>query len=154
MHARAGRTYPREVNDGAPSTPRAAGPPPRASHQVAPSTAEPPPTRADEAPSTAFGEEQRPHAPGAFGSARFPPQDAGPAGRLFDLRGREVKVEGVLGRGGMGVVYLVRDGTLGRQAALKLAQGRDARRRRRFQREVLVTARLDHPNIPPVYDAG
>ncbi len=61
-----------------------------------------------------------------------------------------------LGEGGMGVVYRVRDGRLGRQAALKLIRpergGEDAVAR--FRREVEITARLDHPSIPPVYEAG
>ena len=60
-----------------------------------------------------------------------------------------------LGRGGMGVVYRVRDSRLGRQAALKLLRP-EARGvlMKRFRRESEVTARLDHPGIPPVYEAG
>lgn len=60
-----------------------------------------------------------------------------------------------LGRGGMGVVYRVRDARLGRQAALKLLRP-EARGvlMKRFRRESEVTARLDHPGIPPVYEAG
>jgi formylglycine-generating enzyme required for sulfatase activity/predicted Ser/Thr protein kinase len=61
-----------------------------------------------------------------------------------------------LGEGGMGVVHRVRDRRLGREAALKLIRadrgGEDAVRR--FRREVEITARLDHPSIPPVYEAG
>ena len=61
-----------------------------------------------------------------------------------------------LGRGGMGVVLRVRDRRLGREAALKLVQAPalgDAALLR-FRREVEVTARLDHPGVPPVYEAG
>ncbi|RMG17477.1 MAG: hypothetical protein D6731_04025 [Planctomycetota bacterium] len=68
--------------------------------------------------------------------------------------GLELNVERLLGRGGMGVVYLVRDAQLGRLAALKLVRGRNETRVRRFQRETGVTARLDHPGIPSVYEAG
>ena len=62
----------------------------------------------------------------------------------------------LLGRGGMGVVYLVEDPQLGRKAALKLVLGgeRNERRLQRFQRESAVTARLDHPQIPAVHAAG
>ncbi|MGE0710444.1 MAG: protein kinase [Planctomycetota bacterium] len=70
----------------------------------------------------------------------------------------EVALEetGKLGQGGMGVVYRVRDRRLGREAALKLmVPGRESETStRRFRREVEVTARLDHPSVPPVYEAG
>ena len=60
-----------------------------------------------------------------------------------------------LGRGGMGVVYLVRDPLLGRLAALKLLRLRPTPTRlARFRREAAITAHLDHPGIPPVYEAG
>ncbi|MBX3468348.1 MAG: serine/threonine protein kinase, partial [Planctomycetes bacterium] len=61
-----------------------------------------------------------------------------------------------LGRGGMGVVLRVRDHRLGREAALKvlLDAPADPDAPRRFRREAEVTARLDHPAIPPVYEAG
>ena len=60
-----------------------------------------------------------------------------------------------LGRGGMGAVYRVRDSRLGREAALKVILGEaDEASRIRFRREAEITARLDHPAIPPVYEAG
>src|SRR5579871_3958903 len=63
--------------------------------------------------------------------------------------------EALLGEGGMGIVHLVLDQRLGRRAALKLIKGNPSdARMRRFLREAIVTARLDHPGIPPVYDAG
>jgi tetratricopeptide (TPR) repeat protein len=78
-----------------------------------------------------------------------------PPGTQFPLVSGFARVERVLGRGGMGVVYLVHDDQLGRRAALKLTKGApNPRRALRFQREVRVTAGLDHPNIPPVYEAG
>jgi len=63
---------------------------------------------------------------------------------------------GLLGEGGMGVVYRVRDARLGREAALKLVKSDQAEDDvlLRFRREVEITARLDHPSIPPVYEAG
>ncbi|MBI5369132.1 MAG: protein kinase, partial [Planctomycetes bacterium] len=66
-------------------------------------------------------------------------------------------VESELARGGMGVVYRARDPQLQRPVALKVMLGGDdtpAEERRRFQREALLAARLQHPNIVPVYDVG
>jgi tetratricopeptide (TPR) repeat protein/tRNA A-37 threonylcarbamoyl transferase component Bud32 len=66
-----------------------------------------------------------------------------------------VTCERLLGQGGMGTVHLVHDPTLGRRAALKLVKGEgSATRTKRFKREVVVTARLDHPGIPPVFLSG
>ncbi|MEZ0229128.1 MAG: serine/threonine-protein kinase, partial [Planctomycetota bacterium] len=60
-----------------------------------------------------------------------------------------------LGRGGMGVVLLVQDHRLGRLAALKLMRDDgDQIAVQRFLREAAITSRLDHPGIPPVYEAG
>src|SRR3989442_484356 len=61
-----------------------------------------------------------------------------------------------LGRGGMALVYLARDTRHERFVALKtlrpeiaVALGRE-----RFLREIKIAARLQHPNILPVYDSG
>lgn len=62
-----------------------------------------------------------------------------------------------LGEGGMGEVYKVLDHRLGRLAALKLLRvtaSSDPGAEQRFLREATITARLDHPAIPPVYEAG
>lgn len=61
-----------------------------------------------------------------------------------------------LGEGGMGTIYRVRDHRLGREAALKMInQGLDDENMtRRFLREAEITARLVHPAIPPVHEAG
>ena len=61
-----------------------------------------------------------------------------------------------LGRGGFGVVYLARDRELGRDVAVKVPLPELAASpsvRRRFVREALAVAVLDHPNIVPVYQA-
>ncbi|MBL8983585.1 MAG: serine/threonine protein kinase [Gemmatimonadetes bacterium] len=62
---------------------------------------------------------------------------------------------GELGRGGMGVVYQVRDRVLHREAALKVMH--DAlpdRARERLEREANVLAMLEHPGLVPVHDLG
>ncbi|MGW4767415.1 serine/threonine-protein kinase [Nocardia sp. NPDC004278] len=66
-------------------------------------------------------------------------------------------IEGVLGQGGMGTVYLARHPRLPRSVALKLLNrevSSDAELRRRFEREASVVAQLEHPNIVGVYDRG
>jgi tRNA A-37 threonylcarbamoyl transferase component Bud32 len=77
-------------------------------------------------------------------------------GTIFEIRpGLKLVLERVLGKGGMGVVYLVHDPKLGRRMALKLIRGRQSSVRIvRFLRETRVTARLNHPGIPPVNEAG
>lgn len=63
--------------------------------------------------------------------------------------------QGVLGQGGMGEVFRVTDKCLGRQAALKVLLGPSNEvALKRFLREAQITARLDHPAIPPVFEAG
>jgi hypothetical protein len=60
-----------------------------------------------------------------------------------------------LGRGGMGRVVEAFDTQLGRTVALKEVLPRGgASVERRFQREVQITARLEHASIVPLYDAG
>jgi serine/threonine protein kinase/streptogramin lyase len=67
------------------------------------------------------------------------------------------RVERLLGRGGMGRVYLAEDTRLGRKVALKLLDpelAEDTRFRDRFVRESRLAASLDHPNVIPIYEAG
>jgi eukaryotic-like serine/threonine-protein kinase len=62
-----------------------------------------------------------------------------------DLSGTRYRLVGELGRGGMGVVYLVRDEELGREVALKVLDD---------PAEALLLAQLEHPGVVPVHDAG
>src|SRR5262245_11950204 len=60
-----------------------------------------------------------------------------------------------LGRGGMGRVVEAFDRQLGRTVALKEVLPKAGPGvTRRFAREVQLTARLEHPSIVPLYDAG
>jgi serine/threonine protein kinase len=56
--------------------------------------------------------------------------------------------------GGMGVVVEAFDSKLERRIAIKLPRSDDPLAQRRFEREVKITARLQHPAIVPVYAAG
>ena len=74
--------------------------------------------------------------------------------------GKEIagyRVERLLGRGGMSVVYLAHDPRLDRRVALKLLApelAEDERFRERFLRESRLAASLDHANVIPIHEAG
>lgn len=59
----------------------------------------------------------------------------------------------LLGRGGMGQVWAAQDRRLARTVALKRAAPASLAAQR-LQREAEICARLEHPNIVPIYDAG
>ena len=62
-----------------------------------------------------------------------------------------------LGRGGMAIVYRARDRQLEREVAIKVlpfSLAFDAEFVERFQREARTAARLEHPNIIPIYRVG
>jgi glutamine cyclotransferase len=67
------------------------------------------------------------------------------------------RVDSLIGRGGMGVVYRATDLSLQRPVALKLIApelAEDERFRARFLRESRLAASLDHPSVVPIYEAG
>lgn len=77
-----------------------------------------------------------------------------------DLTGQRLgnyRIENVLGRGGMSVMYKATDVRLGRKVALKVIGehlGADAEFRERFVDEARNTSAIDHANIVPLYDFG
>jgi serine/threonine protein kinase len=83
------------------------------------------------------------------GATRVPP-----GAQLLD--GRWV-LDRVLGKGGMGTVWLAHDIDLDRKVAVKVLApnlASDAELLARFEREARMMGRLDHPNLVPVYSIG
>ena len=69
----------------------------------------------------------------------------------------DYELQKVLGEGGMGIVYKARQLSLNRLVALKMiksARFAGADEVRRFQNESEAVARLDHPNIVPIFEVG
>ncbi len=66
-----------------------------------------------------------------------------------DVSGTRYEIVSVLGRGGMGVVYLARDTVLDREVALKIVEPPSEE-----ANEARILARLEHPGIVPVHDCG
>src|SRR5215470_8847921 len=67
----------------------------------------------------------------------------------------QYKILSLLGRGGMGEVYLAYDSKLGRKVALKLLPSsftQDHDRSRRFEQEARAASALNHPNILTIFD--
>ena len=80
-----------------------------------------------------------------------------PADRHLGQAFGRYRIEALIGRGGMGVVYRARDSHLDRVVALKVLsddRASDGAFRERFLRESRLLASIDHPNIVPVFDAG
>ena len=66
------------------------------------------------------------------------------------------RIDGVLGEGGMGVVYAAHDERLDRRVALKMIRkaATDQRAPERLWREARAAASLNHPNVCQVYEVG
>lgn len=87
-------------------------------------------------------------------------QDLGLLGGMADAPMRTLgryRLLELLGRGGMGAVYVAERTDLGRRVALKLIRGEQllfAGARERFQREIETIARLQVPGVVPILDVG
>jgi serine/threonine protein kinase len=82
------------------------------------------------------------------------PPEAPGAGATASGGDARYVLERQIGEGGMGRVFAARDLFLQRPVAVKMLRVRDAALATRFEREVRLAARLQHPGVVPVYDAG
>ncbi|HKR60979.1 MAG TPA: bifunctional serine/threonine-protein kinase/formylglycine-generating enzyme family protein, partial [Pyrinomonadaceae bacterium] len=87
-------------------------------------------------------------------------QDGGAAGISIlspNTRLGRYEIRSLLGKGGMGEVYLADDKKMGRSVALKVLSSyftQDSQRVRRFKQEAQAVVALNHPNIVTIYDIG
>jgi len=86
--------------------------------------------------------------PGGSRYAAYPP------GHLY---GNRFRIDGLLGRGGMGTVYRVHDLTENRDLALKIlhqSEADDPDGSERFQREIEMLSKIRHPAVPRIFGWG
>ena len=115
-------------------------------------------------PQSAGAAEEAPASGGAAEPSTQPPASVAPATpglqaarEAFPLpvtEGGRYVVQGVYAKGGIGRILRAKDERLGREVALKELPVHGGTEERRFLAEAQVTARLQHPAIVPVYDAG
>jgi WD40 repeat protein len=71
-----------------------------------------------------------------------------------EVRPECYELEREFARGGLGRILRATDRRLRRRVALKELISKDGKAEQRFVREALITARLEHPGIVPVHEAG
>ncbi len=88
--------------------------------------------------------------------ARFLTQVPKPPETVPERRIGNYRIDGILGRGGMAIIYDARQRSPDRQVALKLLYPGPITPHlaRRFQREIELMGRLQHPGIVQVFEAG
>ena len=108
-----------------------------------------PQTRADKASEDRLAETQL--------AATLPPEQASSAANKIETPSSTHTLQSIYGSGGMGNVWLARDGLLNRDVAYKELRPERAARAdlvRDFWKEAQITAQLEHPNIVPIYQLG
>ncbi len=91
--------------------------------------------------------------PGSLAAEMFTEQDSHK--NLIGKTIRHYEIKELLGKGGMGEVYLAEDTKLHRKIALKLLPPQfstDTERKKRFEKEALAISALNHPNIITIYE--
>lgn len=78
----------------------------------------------------------------------------GAVGQVISQNAGKFKLDKKLGEGAMGEVWLAYDAELNRRVALKFMKGAEPEEIARFKREAQVVAKLNHPNICAIYEAG
>ncbi|MDZ7704563.1 MAG: protein kinase [Trueperaceae bacterium] len=73
---------------------------------------------------------------------------------IEEIVGDRYQIVSLLGRGGLGTVYLANDLEAGREVAVKALSGVPGQNQQRFRREFRVMARLEHPHIVRTYGSG
>lgn len=98
----------------------------------------------------------RPISGASLGLAAAPADDGSPDERQpFELPSHARYTDGgLIGRGGMGEIRSTYDGRLGRTVAIKTPVGRDRVAMQQLVAEATLTARLVHPGIVAIHDAG
>jgi len=94
---------------------------------------------------------------GAHAAANLPVPADPQRAALERAIGAQYDIVRLLGRGGMGAVYLAREKALERAVAIKVLPpetATDVDTRERFRREARVAAKLTHPNIVPLHTFG
>lgn len=102
---------------------------------------------------SALGEDEVIYCPHCNAVVSFPPDEELPAGKR--IGGFEISE--LLGRGGMGNVYLAKQLSMDRLVALKILPAAltvDKLSVDQFMKEVRMTGRMEHPNIVTAIDAG
>jgi eukaryotic-like serine/threonine-protein kinase len=104
-------------------------------------------------PAAAAPDAEETTAPGV-GDVQAGGQDGEAAAARAIAAGGRYRIEGLLGRGGMGFVFRAHDGRLGRTVAIKALAASGAAAAARLEREAQLQARVDHPNVAKVYETG
>ncbi|MDB4960356.1 MAG: adenylate/guanylate cyclase, partial [Myxococcales bacterium] len=96
--------------------------------------------------------------PSFAASSTLPGPAGGPRVEASELRAGEniggYVLQQRVGAGGMGVVWEAHDPKLDRTVAIKLMRDAAPHLRTRFDQEVKITARLQHPSIVNIFEAG